>query len=240
MFLWCVRVLCAYSNSARWMAGPFRGSVGKVKKDKSKFKKTNSSKALVRRGRKLASDAVQARVEALIGDAPTAAAAEGSAASSHATSSGTFLSKLKTPKATHVKTKGKVLEVMGADGAKQRIVDGGDELADRTTQELQGLKLLNRAVKEQSHQRILPHQQRHDYEFRLRRIATMGVVRLFNSLAQSHSAGDKALDGSEKIVTIDKAQEKKLIASRDAFLAALRAPGSRASNKQDNDHHGFY
>lgn len=222
------------------MAGPFRGAVGKPKKDKSKFKKTNSSKALVRRGRKLASDAVQARVEALIGDAPSKAMAEGSNASSNGTSS-TFLSKLKAPKAVVVKkSKGKMLEVVGADGEKQRIVDGGDEEAERTTQELQGLKLLNRAVKDQSHQRILPHQQRHDFEFRLRRITTLGVVRLFNSLAQSHSAGDKAMDDSERVVTIDKAQERKLVASRDAFLAALRTPGSRGHAIQEENSHGFY
>lgn len=223
------------------MAGPFRGSVGKPKKERSKFKKTNSSKALVRRGRKLASDAVQARVEALIGDAPSKVASEGgSNASSNGTSS-TFMSKLKAPKKIVIKkSKDKVLEVVGADGKNQRIVDGGDEAAERTTQELQGLKLLKRAVKDQSYQKILPHQQRHDYEFRLRRITTMGVVRLFNSLAQSHSAGDKAMDDSERKVTIDKAQERKLIASRDAFLAALRTPGSRAPVIAQDNSHGFY
>jgi hypothetical protein len=222
------------------MAGPFRGSVGKPKKERSKFKKTNFSKALVRRGRKLASDAVQARVEALIGDAPTKVVGEGSNASSNGTSS-TFMSKLRAPKQVVVKkSKEKVLEVVGADGKNHRVVDGGDEAAERTTQELQGLKLLNRAVKDQSYQKILPHQQRHDYEFRLRRITTMGVVRLFNSLAQSHSAGDKAMDDSERKVTIDKAQERKLIASRDAFLAALRTPGSRNPVTAHDNSHGFY
>jgi hypothetical protein len=219
------------------MAGPFRGAVGKKKKDKSKFKKTNASKALVRRGRKLAAEEVQARVEALIGEGPSKNVEQGSGGSSVA-SSGTFLSKIKTPKAVvTTKTKLKSLEVVGTEGAK-RIVDGDEEVAAKTTQEMQGLKLLKRAVKDQSHQRLLPNQQRHDYEFRLRRIATMGVVRLFNSLAQSHSAGDKVMDASEKTVTIDKAQERKLIASRDAFLAALRTPGSKGLG--GNGDHGYY
>lgn len=225
------------------MAGPFRGDVGKLKKKKSSKKgKSNTSHALVRRSRKLPVEAVKSRIDALINPTADDVSAKGGAASSTA-SSGSFLSKVKVPKGrtaiaqappqeesnTKAKKvrKTKRLEVVGSDGKKE-VIQGGVEGEGivRTTQEAQDLKLLHKAVKDQSHGRVLPHQQRHDFEFRLRKIATLGVVRLFNSLAQAQSAGDKALEESQRKLTIDKAQEKKLVASRDAFLAALRQPGS--------------
>ena len=85
-----------------------------------------------------------------------------------------------------------------------------------------GLSLLRKAVREQSHLRKLPHQERHDYEFLLRRVATSGVVRLFNALTAAKTAGQVQFDKAEKTMTVDKAEERKFVASRDAFLSALR------------------
>lgn len=56
--------------------------------------------------------------------------------------------------------------------------------------------MLRAAVKNQSHNRLLPHQSRHDYEYRLRNIGTIGVVKLFNSLATAHKAGQAVLKNS--------------------------------------------
>ena len=116
-----------------------------------------------------------------------------------------------------------MLEVQDAKGKKEVVVKEELTGPQRTVEEAQGMKLLHRAVKNQSHNKPLPHQtQRHDYEYRLRKVATAGVVCLFNSLAQAQKVGDAALEEAEHTVTMDKAQEKKLIASREAFLSALR------------------
>lgn len=213
------------------MAGPFRGVVGKLKKQKSKGKKGKTSHSLVKRSRKLSAESIAARVDALLGTEPTDTPLPSGGSS--ATSSSSFLAKVKPVKSVIVSQtaagKVKMLEVVKQDGKKERVVERADQGPERTPQEALGLRLLHQAVKTQSHNRTLPHQQRHDYEFRLRRLATLGVVRLFNSLAQSQTAGDQALD-EEKTLTMDKAQEKKLVASRDAFLAALRKPGTTVSD----------
>lgn len=101
-----------------------------------------------------------------------------------------------------------------------------DVAVQRSTTEAIGLKILHQAVKNQSHGRLLPHQNRHDYEYRLRSVATMGVVQLFNSLAQSRKAS-AALDAEESRMTSDKMTEKKQVTSKEAFLAALRQPQQR-------------
>ena len=193
------------------MAGPFRGDVKKMKK-KSGGK---TSRSLVARSRKLRGDDAKSYIGSLIdGECVGDGASAASAASG-------FLSQA-TPKEGST-MKRKPLVIVKGDGntevAAEVVVHGS-----RSSTEAQGLKLLHRAIKEQSHNRVLPHQERPDYEYQLRRMATLGVVRLFNSLAEAQKVGAATLEEAEKTLTLDKAQEKKVVASRDAFLAALRQP----------------
>ena len=89
-----------------------------------------------------------------------------------------------------------------------------------------GMKLLKTALRNQNHKKVLPHQDRPDYEYRLRRVATSGCVRLFNALAQAQSAGADAAHEAQKEMTQDKAESHKIVASRDAFMSALRGAAS--------------
>eukprot|EP00796_Vickermania_ingenoplastis_P008813 gene8813-6198_t len=118
----------------------------------------------------------------------------------------------------------------------------------RTTAEAQGLRLLHQAIKNQGHKRLLPFQQRHDYEYRLRHVATLGVVHLFQSLATARKAGAQVeLDHSGKpsdpfggddrgklLASEDKVRERKEVVSKEAFLAALRQPPAGKRSKQMN------
>ena len=118
------------------------------------------------------------------------------------------------------------LEVVGEDGTTE-IVAPAPTPADEAEQQAEhhvdtGLSMLRKAVRSQSHLRKLPHQDRHDYEFLLRRVATSGVVRLFNALTQAKAIGQQQFDKAEKTTTVDKAEERKFVATRDAFLSALR------------------
>lgn len=84
---------------------------------------------------------------------------------------------------------------------------------------------LKRALKDQSHLRELAQHQRHDYEFKLRQIATAGVVRVFNALNEAQRASNAAATEVREdvpILTQEKIHQKKEIASKDAFLSALR------------------
>lgn len=100
-----------------------------------------------------------------------------------------------------------------------------------------GLRLLKQAARDQNCNRLLPHQDRPDYEYRLRRIATSGTVRLFNALAQAQTAGNRAaaemqrIDEEEGLATADKIENRKVAVSRDAFMAALRGAASSKANK---------
>lgn len=110
--------------------------------------------------------------------------------------------------------------------------DGDDDDAAKS-----GLKLLKAALRNQNHNRVLPHQERPDYEYRMRRIATSGAVRLFNALSHAQSAGLKAAQAVEQhrqdsdeedggLGTSDKSEHRKVTASREAFMAALRGAAS--------------
>ncbi|KAK7198061.1 Rrp15p [Novymonas esmeraldas] len=200
------------------MAGKFRGDVGKLSKQKkSKAGRRAKSKkvvSLVKRSPKLAQDSLQSRIAELTnGDSALRTSIGGAKAS-------------KASKAAAPPSSGKVpvgkaaLEVVGRQ-KRERVVPERDAPVQRSTAEAVGLKILHQAVKSQSHGRLLPHQNRHDYEYRLRSVATMGVVQLFNSLAQSRKAG-AALDAEEAKMTSDKVVEKKQVVSKEAFLAALR------------------
>lgn len=109
--------------------------------------------------------------------------------------------------------------------------------AARSATEAVGLKLLHQALKTQGHKRLLPFQQLHDYEYRLRQVATMGVVRVFQSLAAARKAGaavteenNSLEDENRKHWTEEKVIERKEAISKEAFLAALRQGGpSRTS-----------
>lgn len=198
------------------MAGKFRGDVGKLtkaKKNKS-AKRTKGKKivSLVKRSRKLAPESLQSRIAELTSGA--AADARKTVGSAAAAASAPRVSKVQVGKAA--------LEVVGK-GRRERVVPEKDVAVQRTTAEAIGLKILHQAVKNQSHGRLLPFQSRHDYEYRLRSVATMGVVQLFNSLAQSRKAS-AALAAEETRMTADKVLEKQQIASKEAFLAALRQP----------------
>jgi hypothetical protein len=203
------------------MAGRFRGEVGKLSKPKknkaAKRAKGKKVVSLVKRSRKLAPDTLQSRIAELTG---------GNAAGAHPALGG------KTAKASSAgaggSSSGKVpvgkaaLEVV-SKGKRERVVPERDVAVQRSTAEAIGLKILHQAVKSQSHGRLLPHQNRHDYEYRLRSVATMGVVQLFNSLAQSRKAS-AALEAEATRMTADKVAERKQVASKEAFLAALRQP----------------
>ncbi|KPI86690.1 hypothetical protein ABL78_4248 [Leptomonas seymouri] len=201
------------------MAGKFRGEVGRLSKPhKNKAAKRAKGKrvvSLVKRSRKLDSETLRNRIAELTsgeaaGARPTIGAKAAKASAAGASQSG----KVQVGKAA--------IEVVGK-GKRERIVPEKDIAVQRTTAEAIGLKILHRAVKSQSHGRLLPHQNRHDYEYRLRSVATMGVVQLFNSLAQSRKAS-AALEVEELRMTSDKVTEKKQVASKEAFLAALRQP----------------
>ncbi|AAZ11552.1 Rrp15p, putative [Trypanosoma equiperdum] len=211
------------------MAGRFRGAVGKVSKPKknraSKKAKGKRTVALVKRAPKLSEEALVQRVAELTGAASS---------SLTAADQGTVAANLKPnkPKApscspslraqTLKKPIGKgAIEIVGK--TTEKVVPTTEVSGGRTSTEAMGLKLLRRAVKNQNHNRLLPHQSAHDYEYRLRSVATAGVVCLFNSLSQSRKAG-KDVEEGERHTTAEKAQEKKQMASKEAFLAALRQP----------------
>ncbi|KAG5486273.1 hypothetical protein CUR178_07584 [Leishmania enriettii] len=199
------------------MAGKFRGDVGKLSRPKkgkaAKRAKSKKVVSLVKRSPKLAQDTLQSRIAELTSG--------GSAA--HASIRGLKVSKtLISPSTVKVPVGKAALEVVGKR-KRERVVPEKDAPVQRSTAEAVGLKILHQAVKNQSHGRLLPHQSRHDYEYRLRSVATMGVVQLFNSLAQSRKAS-AALDGEETKMTSEKVMEKKQIVSKEVFLAALRQP----------------
>lgn len=188
------------------MAGKFRGDVAKLSKPpksrsslKGKAKKTVS---LVKRSPKLRDDALKNRIAELMG---------GGVAISHTSAI------LGTQKKKQVGRA--AIEIIGK--RKENYVPEEELAQQRTTAEAIGLKILHQAVKNQSHNRLLSHQNRHDYEYRLRSVATMGVVQLFNSLAQARKAST-ALEAETAHLTADKAHEKKQVVSKEAFLAALR------------------
>ncbi|KAG5511374.1 hypothetical protein JKF63_07337 [Porcisia hertigi] len=199
------------------MAGKFRGDVGKLSKPKktkaAKRAKSKKVVSLVKRSPKLAQDTLQSRIAELIsGD---------NAGSSRI--SGSKINKAASPSPPAKVQVGKAaLEVVGKR-KRELVVPEKDAPVRRSTAEAVGLKILHQAVKSQSHGRLLPHQNRHDYEYRLRSVATMGVVQLFNSLAQSRKAS-AALDAEEPKMTSDKVLEKKQMVSKEVFLAALRQP----------------
>lgn len=220
LFLFFFSSIAFLSGSLLFMAGKFRGEVGKLTKPKrnksAKRAKGKKVVSLVKRSRKLAPEMLQSRIAQLTSDDGAAhahVAVGAKAAAAAASSSG----KVPIGKAA--------LEVVGK-GRKERVVPERDVAVQRSTTEAIGLKILHQAVKNQSHGRLLPHQNRHDYEYRLRSVATMGVVQLFNSLAQSRKAS-AALDAEESRMTSDKMTEKKQVTSKEAFLAALRQPQQR-------------
>ncbi|KAG5511968.1 hypothetical protein GH5_07920 [Leishmania sp. Ghana 2012 LV757] len=199
------------------MAGKFRGDVGKLSKPKkgkaAKRAKSKKVVSLVKRSPKLAQDTLQSRIAELTSGGSAARASIG----------GSKVSKIGiSPSTVKVPVGKAALEVVGKR-KRERVVPEKDAPVQRSTAEAVGLKILHQAVKSQSHGRLLPHQSRHDYEYRLRSVATMGVVQLFNSLAQSRKAS-AALDGEETKMTCEKVMEKKQIVSKEVFLAALRQP----------------
>lgn len=206
------------------MAGKFRGDVGKLSKPKlsksSKRAKGKKVVSLVKRSSKLRQESLLSRIAELTsGD---------SGGTGGVTSSSKSLKTLKSASTSRVQAKTPVgraaIEVVG-NGRKERVVPENEvpQHLQRTTAEAIGLKMLHQAVRNQSHNRLLPYQGRHDYEYRLRSVATAGVVQLFNSLAQARKAS-AAVEASDVKMTSDKMNEKKEVVSREAFLAALRQP----------------
>jgi hypothetical protein len=144
-----------------------------------------------------------------------------------------FLSHVRTSVS---KAKGKTMDIVTGDRVKETV--GGataEDETERTVKEKQGMRLLRQAVRNQSHNKPLKHHERHDYEYRLRRVATAGVVRLFNALAASQKAGQKELDAAERQITQDKAEDHKLAASRDTFFATLKDTGKRQASHWEEE-----
>jgi len=146
----------------------------------------------------------------------------------------TILSKVKKEKRPDEIKRGNLrrkgaLEVVTQDGSKEIVAPELPAEAEADDAKDAGMSLLRKAVREQSHLKTLPHQDRHDFEFLLRRVATSGVVRLFNALSTAKAAGQQQFTKTEKVATVDKAEEKKFVATRDAFLSSLRTshPTSR-------------
>jgi hypothetical protein len=161
-------------------------------------------------------DTVEKRIADLIGG--------GGAASSGAARILTKAKKEKRPEeiaAGNLRRKG-ALEVVDNRGHTEIVAPEVKPVEDPDAPKDTGLTLLREAVRDQSHLRKLPHHARHDYEFLLRRVATSGIVRLFNALSQAKAAGQEQFERAEKVTTVDKAEERKFVASRDAFLSALR------------------
>lgn len=191
------------------MAGKFRGDVGKLKKPKAnkaalkaKGKKVTS---LVKRAPKLKDTALTSRLAELVGGGE-----------------GIKVVPTSTAKLPTKKPIGKAaMEIVGA--RKEKLVPEADVALMRSPAEAVGLRILHQAVKNQNYNRLLPHQNRHDYEYRLRSVATMGVVQLFNSIAHARKASS-AVEAESASLTADKANEKKQLVSKEAFLAALRQP----------------
>lgn len=191
------------------MAGKFRGDVGKLSKPK------RSKAALKAKGRKVTSlvkraprwkdEALKSRLAELASGAESILVAKAPVAGQP--------TKKPIGKAT--------IEIVGKK--RELVVPEEDVAAVRTPAEAIGLRMLHQAVRNQSHNRLLPHQNRHDYEYRLRSVATMGVVQLFNSLAQARKASS-AVEAENVNLTEDKTTEKKEVVSKEAFLAALRQP----------------
>ena len=141
-----------------------------------------------------------------------------------------FLSHVKEPKktATVKSITKKKLDIVKGDVVKETVEVPLNPVEETDTKEKQGMKMLRQTVRNQSHLREMKHHERHDYEYRLRRVATAGVVRLFNALAQAQKAGQKEIEAAEMKITQDKAEDHKLAATRDTFLSTLRnsrAPG---------------
>jgi hypothetical protein len=191
-------------------------------------------------------ETVERRLSDLLGTAPPKATASGKgdkkggatkkATTAAATPTGKtagILSKVKKEKHPDEIKRGNLrrkgaLEVVNARGEKEIVAPEIAIEADDTPKD-SGLSLLRKAVREQSHLRQLPHQERHDFEFLLRRVATSGIVRLFNALTTAKAVGQQQFTKVEKTATVDKAEERKFVATRDAFLSALRTsqPTSR-------------
>eukprot|EP00758_Cryptobia_borreli_P013361 Tbor_TRINITY_DN5826_c1_g1::TRINITY_DN5826_c1_g1_i1::g.6083::m.6083 len=200
-----------------------------------KASKKSQKASLVKRAKKLPPTEVKHLLSNILGATGQEGEDESCVASTRASTAATgtlgFLSKVRPSSRMSVSglsnassgTKSKPIEIVGPDGRK--VLSGTAEVTNtvsRTTAEAQGLKLLHRAVKNQNHLKLLPHQEHGDFEFKLRRVATLGIVQLFNSIKAAQKIGEKEME--DTTITIDKSQEKKLVASRDAFLEALRAP----------------
>ncbi|KAH9584139.1 Ribosomal RNA-processing protein 15 [Trypanosoma melophagium] len=221
------------------MAGRFRGAVGKLSKPKTSraARKSRGKRvvALVKRAPKLSEENLQKRIAELTGITSTTNNADGNNHPEQATSKKSREKAQRLSADTPKNKKDKQQRSVSAAGTAQKgVVIPMEKKRKREDNETQregntstaagvGLRLLHRAVRSQSHNRLLPHQNRHDYEYRLRTVATTGVVRLFNSLAQARKAAG-AVETQEKHRTADKTLEKKQVATKEAFLAALRQP----------------
>ncbi|ORC91144.1 uncharacterized protein TM35_000061490 [Trypanosoma theileri] len=227
------------------MAGRFRGAVGKLSKPKTSraARKARGKRtvALVKRAPKLSEENLQKRIAELTGITTATTANSGDCSNTadgkkeHSEQTKSKKSREKPERSSSSNKKEKPRQPAGTvELAKSRVVPMGKskhegksedhaEAGNTSTAAGVGLRLLHRAVRSQSHNRLLPHQNRHDYEYRLRTVATTGVVRLFNSLAQARKAAG-AVEAQEKHLTADKALEKKQVATKEAFLAALRQP----------------
>ena len=118
-------------------------------------------------------------------------------------SKGTFLSHLRRDEAQKTldtarekirnKRQRKRIEVAKKDASELQIVSEGSEseadvfidLPELKQQENKASELLRKEVRRQSYLRVLPHHSRiPDLETRLRRVATLGIVQLFNTICQ--------------------------------------------------------
>eukprot|EP00667_Euglena_gracilis_P023581 EG_transcript_26705 len=126
--------------------------------------------------------------------------------------------------------KSKSLEVVAPDGAVQRLIAEADAPAageDSRRKASEG-RLIRRALQGQAHQRRLPHLARPDCNATLRRIATKGVVTLFNAVRKVHAMLPKDdVKESVSFWTKKPNEAKRVLQSREEevksnFLEMLR------------------
>lgn len=196
---------------------------------KSNLKKNKKAAAASILDKRLSKAAVHKRLAALLDDANVEEKTRSFESSAAGSGAGEFLTKARKKVDDSQAPRKKRLEIVGAESKE---VIGQEEKMNpadsRSPAEAIGLKLLRHAVRNQSHLRVMAHH-RPDSEYQLRKAATSGVVRLFNALSASQKIGDAEEKEASKTKTLDKAQEQRLVASRDAFFAALK---SSAHNEQ--------
>uniref|UniRef100_A0A7S1I7R4 RRP15-like protein n=1 Tax=Eutreptiella gymnastica TaxID=73025 RepID=A0A7S1I7R4_9EUGL len=123
------------------------------------------------------------------------------------------------------------VEIVAADGQVEQVVGEEEGPEGETPEErrkrINNQRIIKKALKNQAHKALLPHLERPDVHVRLRRIATKGVVQLFNAVASLQKARTKEKEEEEmlkpkKSDKLAKGQETDNKAKTSNFLDMLR------------------